>query len=115
MLNYEPKVINTKDPKIRKAYMGKKIKGHGVIKLLDGIWSLKNITPLKIIEIYTELEEVLKGLKEEARKTAELRILEYLNDNTNLSLKIWKQAEEPLIEQRNIKTKRTYARCKRDY
>ena len=104
MLNYEPKVINTQDPKIRKAYKGGKFKGHGVIKLLDEIWSLKkNITPLKVIEAYEGFEEVLKGLKGQARKTAELRILEYLSDNTDLSLKIWRQAEKLLIEKGLLK------------
>ena len=104
MLNYEPKVINTKDLKIRKAYKGREFKGHGVIKLLDEIWSLKkNITPLKVIEAYAGFEEVLKGLKGQARKTAELRILEYLNDNTDLSLKIWRQAEKLLIEKGLLK------------
>ena len=99
MLNYEPKVVNTKDPKIQKAYRGKEFKSHGVIKLLTEIWSLKkNITPLKIVEIFSEFEELLKRLNEQARKTTELRIIEYLKDNTNLNLKIWKQAEERLIE-----------------
>ena len=104
MLNYEPKVINTQDPKIRKAYKGGKFKGHGVIKLLDEIWGLKkNITPLKVIEAYEGFEEVLKGLKGQAGKTAELRILEYLSDNTDLSLKIWRQAEKLLIEKGLLK------------
>ena len=99
MLNYEPRIINTQDPKIRKAYKGKKFKGYGVIKLLDEIWSLKkNITPSKVIEAYDGFEEVFKGLRGEARKTAELRVLEYLEENTNLNSKIWKQAEGQLIE-----------------
>ena len=99
MLNYEPKIINTKDPKIQKAYRDKEFKGHGVIKLLNEIWSLKrNITALKIIEIYAEFEEFFKGLKEEDRKTIVLRIFEYLKDNTDLSSKTWEQVEEQLIE-----------------
>jgi len=32
-------------------------------------------------------------------RTIELRILEYLSDNTDLNLKIWGQAEKPLIEE----------------
>ena len=85
MLNYEPRIINTQDPKIRRAYKGKNFKGYGVVKLLDEIWSLKkNITPLKVIEAYDGFEEVLKGLKGEARKTTELRILEYLKENWSI-------------------------------
>ena len=104
MLNYEPKIINTQDSKIRKAYKSKEFKGYGVIKLLDEIWSLKkNITSSKVIEAYAGFEDVLKELKGQARKTAELRILEYLNDNTDLSLKIWRQAEKLLIEKGLLK------------
>ena len=56
-----------------------------------------------MIEAYEGFEEVLKGLKGQAGKTAELRILEYLSDNTDLSLKIWRQAEKLLIEKGLLK------------
>ncbi|MBC6416155.1 MAG: Rpn family recombination-promoting nuclease/putative transposase, partial [Bdellovibrionales bacterium] len=88
MLNYEPKIINTKDPEIRKA--SKKLKGYSVIKLLDEIWRLKKRTNFsKVIETYLGFKEVLKPLKGEARKTAVLSIWEYLLDNTDLDVKIW--------------------------
>ena len=99
MLNYKPKIINTKDSKIQKSYRDKEFKSQGVIKLLDKIWSLKrDITLLKIIEIYSEFEKLLKGLNEQDRKTIVLRIFEYLKDNTGVSLEIWEQIEEKLIE-----------------
>ena len=100
MLNYEPKIINTQDPKIRQAVRGGKFKGYSVIKLLSEIWSLKKKKPtvLKITDAYAEFEEVLKGLKGEARRTVELRILEYLRDNTELDSKTWEKAEKLLIE-----------------
>ena len=100
MLNYEPKIINTQDPKIRQAVKGGKFKGYSVIKLLSEIWSLKKKKPtsLKIKDAYAEFEEVLKGLKGEARRTVELRILEYLKDNTKLDSKTWEKAEKLLIE-----------------
>ena len=99
MLNYEPKIINTQDPKIRQALKGRKFKGHSVVKLLSEIWSLKKKpTPLKIKNVYAEFEEILKSLKGQARKTIELRILEYLRDNTELDSKTWAKAEELLIE-----------------
>ena len=40
----------------------------------------------------------MKSLKGQARKTIELRILEYLRDNTELDSKTWAKAEELLIE-----------------
>ena len=99
MLNYKPKIINTQDPKIQKALKGKTFKGYSVVKLLSEIWSLKKKpTPLKIRDAYAEFEEVLKDLKGKERKTVELRILEYLKDNTSLDTKTWKKAEKLLIE-----------------
>ena len=100
MLNYKPKIINTKDPKIRQALKCGKFKGYSVIKLLSEIWSLKKKKPtvLQINDTFAECEEVWKGLKGEARRTVELRILEYLKDNTKLDSKTWEEAEEQLIE-----------------
>ena len=88
MLNYEPKIIDTKDLKVQKAYKDKKFKSRGVIKLLSEIWSLKKKpTPLKVKDVYAEFEEILQGLKGQARKTIELRILEYLFDNNRTRFK----------------------------
>ncbi len=99
MLNYGLRIINTQDPKIRQAFKGRKFKGHSVVKLLSEIWSLKKKpTPLKIKTAYAEFEEILKSLKGQARKTVELRILEYLRDNTELDSKTWEKAEKLLIE-----------------
>ena len=100
MLNYGLRIIDTKDPKIRQALKGGKFKGYSVIKLLSEIWSLKKKKPtvLQINDTFAECEEVWKGLKGEARRTVELRILEYLKDNTELDSKTWEKAEEQLIE-----------------
>ncbi|MCZ0932438.1 MAG: Rpn family recombination-promoting nuclease/putative transposase [Oligoflexia bacterium] len=99
MLNYEPKIINTQDPKIQQAFKGRKFKGYSVINLLSEIWSLKKKpTVLKINSAYAEFEEILKGLKGKERRTVELRILEYLKDNTRLDSKTWEKAEKLLIE-----------------
>ncbi|MDE0119340.1 MAG: Rpn family recombination-promoting nuclease/putative transposase, partial [Bdellovibrionales bacterium] len=99
MLNYGLRIINTQDPRIRQAVKGGKFKGYSVIKLLSEIWSLKKkVTPLKVTDAYAEFEEILKDLKGKERRTVELRILEYLRDNTELDSKIWEKAEKLLIE-----------------
>ena len=99
MLNYGPKIINTQDPKIRQAFKSGKFKGYSVIKLLSEIWSLKKKpTVLKINSAFAEFEEILKDLKGQKRRTVELRILEYLRDNTELDSKTWEKAEKLLIE-----------------
>ncbi len=104
MLNYEPKIINTRDPKIQKALKAGEFKGYSVIKLLSDVWSLKKkITPLKVRDVYAEFEEILKDLKGKERKTVELRILEYLRDNTGLDLKVWERAEKLLISEGILK------------
>ena len=99
MLNYGLRIINTQAPKIRQAFKGGTFKGYSVIKLLSEIWNLKKKpTSLKIKDAYAEFEELLKGLKGEARRTVELRILEYLRDNTELASKTWEKAEKRLVE-----------------
>ena len=99
MLNYEPKIINTQDLKIRQTLKDRKFKGYSIIKLLSEIWILKKKpTPLKIKDAYSEFEEILKGLKGKERRIVELRILEYLRDNTELDTKTWEKAEKLLIE-----------------
>ncbi|MDE0518009.1 MAG: Rpn family recombination-promoting nuclease/putative transposase, partial [Bdellovibrionales bacterium] len=69
MLNYEPKIIHTQDPRIRKSYKGKKFKGYSIINLLSEIWSLKkNPTVSKINNTFAEFEEILKDLKGKERR-----------------------------------------------
>ncbi|MBC6414770.1 MAG: hypothetical protein GDA46_00005 [Bdellovibrionales bacterium] len=97
MLNYEPKIINTKDSGVREG--AKKLKWYGVIKLLDEIWSLKkNISPLKVLEACSGFKKVLKDLSKEARRRVELIIVEYLRKNTDI-MKIWGATEKLLIEE----------------
>ena len=100
MLNYGLRIINTKDPKIQQALKGGKFKGYSIIKLLSEIWSLKKKRPTvsQINDTFAECEEILKGLKGEARRTVEFRILEYLRDNTKLDLKTWEKAEKRFLE-----------------
>ncbi len=45
----------------------------------------------------------MKDLKGKERRTVELRILEYLRDNTDLDLKTWEKAEKLLIEEGVLK------------
>lgn len=98
MLNYELKVIDTSDSKIRRVYKDKSFKGRGVIKLLSEIWDIKNPGPLKVREVFVGFEDILKGLKGERRRETSLRILEYLSDNAGLDIKIWEEVEVLLME-----------------
>ena len=99
MLNYGLRIINTQDPKVQRFYKNQKIKGRGVIKLLSEIWNIKKITPPIVKEVFVGFKDILKPLKGEQERDISLRILEYLSDNTDLNLKIWKEAEAWLIEE----------------
>ncbi len=99
MLNYELKIINTQDSKVREAYKGHQLKGRGVIRLLSEVWSIKKPTPLKVKEVFTEFEDILKKLKGKKKEEMSLRIVQYLIDNTGLDFKTWKEAEELMIEE----------------
>jgi len=93
MLNYGLRIINTQDPKVQKFYKDQKFKGRGVIKLLSEIWDIKKITLPIVKEVFVGFKDILKPLRGERERDTSLRILEYLSDNTDLDLKIWKEAE----------------------
>ncbi len=95
MLNYEPKVINTQDLRVRKVHESKQYKSRGVISLLSEVWDIDKPSVLKVVEIFSSFKDILKGKQQ---KDMSLAILEYLFDNTGLDLKTWKEAEKLIIE-----------------
>ena len=99
MLNYKPKIIDTKDPKVLKIYKRKKLKGYGVIKLLSEIWSIRKekLNKLKIKEVVSWF--TFKGLTEYEVDKRVVSIIRYLSKNTKLDLKEWKEAESLLVEE----------------
>ena len=107
MLNYKPKIIDTKDPKVLKIYKRKKLKGYGVIKLLSEIWSIRKekLNKLKIKEVVSWF--TFKGLTEYEVDKRVVSIIRYLSKNTKLDLKEWKEAESLLVEE-GILTKGGY-------
>ncbi len=98
MLNYEPKVINTQDLRVRKVHKSKQYKSRGVISLLSEVWDIDKPSVLKVVEIFGDFEDILKPLSGKQQKDMSLAILEYLFDNTGLDLKTWKEAEKLIIE-----------------
>ena len=101
---YGLKIVNTQSPQVRKAYRDKNFKSRGVIKLLSEVWNIKKPSPGKLKEVFVGFEDILKGLKGREKETTELRILEYLIDNTDLDFKTW-QRTEPLIIEEGILTR----------
>ena len=99
MLNYGLRIINTQDPKIQKVCKDKDFKGRGVIKLLSEVWNTKKPSPFKLKEFLFDFKDLLESLEGERRKDTILQIYEYLEDNTGLEEKAWKQAEAWLIEE----------------
>ena len=99
MLDYELQVIDTKSRGVRNFYKNKKIKGRGVIKLLSEIWSLKKARVPKVKEVFVGFKDILKEQRGKRKKEISLRILEYLFDNTDLSVSVWRKAEAKLIEE----------------
>ena len=102
MLNYEPKIIDLKDSKIKSACG--KLKGRGVIKLLSEIWSLKKeVDSFKLRDIYVEFEDLLRSLKGKEKERTQLTILNYLLDNTWIDNQTLKKAENLLVKDKIIK------------
>ena len=93
MLNYELKIINTKDPKIRKIVKNKGSKIWGVIKLLDEVWSIKEPSAEKVKAIIKDyFGDILKGKTKREAEEIVIGIVEYLRDTTGLKLKEWEKS-----------------------
>ena len=71
MLNFNVRIINTKDPNVRKFFKSKGSECWGFIRLLDEIWDIKNPDTEKIRLIIRDyFGELLKGAtKKESRES----------------------------------------------
>ena len=97
MLNYGLRVINTKDPKVRKVFKDKGFKSRGVIKLLDEIGSIKEPSSEKVKTIIKDyFGDMFRGKKEQEVNELVVGIVEYLRDTTGLKVEEWEKAEEEL-------------------
>ena len=114
MLNYEPKVINTQDLRVRKVHESKQYKSRGMLKLLSEVWDIKSPSALKVVEIFSSFKDILKLFSGKQQKDMSLAIMEYLFDNTGLDLKTWKEAEKLIIEA-GILTRGGFMKHKRNY
>ena len=104
MLNYELRIINTKDPKIREIVKNKGSKIWGVIKLFDEIWSIKEPSAEKIKIIVKEyFGDILKGKSKREQEEIVVGLLEYLRDTTGLKLEEWDKAERELKKEGILK------------
>ena len=104
MLNFELKVISTKDPKIRKLIKNKGSKIWGVIKLLDEIWDIKKPSAKKVkIIIRDYFGDILKGKTKKEAEEIVMGVEEYLRDTTGLKSEEWEKAKQELIKEGAIK------------
>ena len=104
MLNYGLRVINTKDPKIRKLFKSRVSKIWGIVRLLDEIWSIRKPSSRKVKTIIKDyFREILRGKTEKEVNEIIVDIVEYLRDTTGLSLKNWRETEKQLIEEGILK------------
>ena len=104
MLNFKPRVINTKDPEIKKLVKNKGSKIWGVIKLLDEIWDIKEPSAKKIKSIIKDyFGDILKDKTKREEQDIIVGLAEYLRDTTGLKTKEWEKAEEELKKEGFLK------------
>ena len=97
MLNFEIRIINTKDPKVRKFFKSKGSECWGFIRLLDEIWEIKNPDTGKVKRIIKDcFGELLKKAGEREGEEITLRVIRYLQEAGGLRREVWKRAEEQL-------------------
>ena len=104
MLNFNIRIINTKDPKVRKFFKSKGSECWGFIRLLDEIWDIKDPDierVRKIIKDYFGKE--LKGATKEEEKELILSLIRYLQSAGGLRKAVWQSAEKRLIKDKILK------------
>ena len=102
MLNFNIRVINTKDPKARKFFKGSEC--WGFIKLLDEIWDIKNPDEERVKElIKTYFGKELKEATEEEETELVLSLISYLQSAGGLRKEIWETAENQLRKDKTLK------------
>ena len=104
MLNFNIRIINTKDSRVRKFFKNKGSECWGFIKLLDEIWDIKNpdIERVRYI-IKTDFGEELKGATKEEETELVLSLISYLQSAGGLREAIWKTVEKQLIKDKILR------------
>ena len=104
MLQYKMKVINTQDPEIRKLFTKPGSKIGGVLKLLDGIWNLKNPSSEKVSSIVVnDLGELLEEKSVKERDDIVAGVFEYLKNVAKLKSVEEQRAKKDLISRGILK------------
>ena len=104
MLNYEMRIINTKDPKVRKFFKSKGLECWGFIRLLNGIWDIKNPSKEKVRKIIKDyFGKELKGATKKKEEELALSVIRYLQSAGGLKKSVWQEAEKLLIKDKIIK------------
>ena len=104
MLNYEVRIINTKDPKVRNFFKSKGSECWGFIRLLDEIWNINNPDKEKVRRIIKDyFGKELKGAKKEEEEELTVSVIRYLQSAGGLKKQVWKEAEKLLKQDKIIK------------
>ena len=104
MLNYEMRIINTKDPKVRKFFKSKGLECWGFIRLLDDIWDIRNPNKEKVRKIIKDyFGKELKGAAKKEEEELALSVIRYLQSAGGLKKSVWQEAEKLLIKDKIIK------------
>ena len=104
VLDFEIRVIDTKDCEIRKAFKQEGSEIGGFLSLLDKAVTLEKPSSKNIKTIITEdFSEFLKQKTQKEVKDLMVNVVEYLSDVAGLEYKEWKRAERELIEEKILK------------
>ena len=102
MLNFNIRVINTKDPKVRKFFKGSEC--WGFIKLLDEIWDIKDPDRERVRKIIKDyFGKELKEATEEEETELVLSLIRYLKSAGGLRKAVWQTAEKQLKKDKTLK------------
>ena len=97
MLNYRLKLLDTHDPKTKRAFDDRSIKSRGALSVLARIWFLKHDAE--------ELKELVALFSEFSGKREDLilSVVNYLKSAVGLSRELWERVEQSAIEEGVLK------------
>ena len=92
MVDFEPRIVDTNDPKVREAFKDLRIKSRGILAVLGKIWFIKN-SPSELLA----LVEAFSGFSGK-REDLLLAVVNYLKTAGGVSTKLWEKVEKTAVE-----------------
>ena len=102
MINYEVKLLDINNPKLRKVFKDKSIKSRGALYLLKKIWGLKNPSQAELKEVLGQFGE-LSGSEDSDLIAVVSEYLQSVSEDERRFKELWQEVEKELLTEGVLK------------